>query len=303
MKQTLSFLNFMLSILIFLSSGASAIAETAGNSSDRAPTSPAELAFAEEGQRLLKEMIDHGTSTIGLLDLRQLLSKSKSIVWRVRRHGTLTGSGENRQTAEHLIEERQVTMSQENLRIIPWRTRPLLSLHETWGALGVEDEAYQRTLGLFIYVYLKDELLDPRKFPPGFRDAIAAQFDTIEMRTQNPVYQLARGGTSVGSGGDGTALDFKAVLLLFGHPITQMFPELFNGSSLDLLMKVLTARIEINSDTGVASPTFERESGRIVIRIPGERWRKGYEQPDANPLSPTQWQMMIDTLRQLEAYK
>lgn len=303
MKQTLSFLGFMLSILIFLSSGASAIAETTENSSDRAPTSTAERAFAEEGQRLLKEIIEHGTSTIGRLDLRELLSKSKSIVWRVRSHGTLNGSGENRQTAEHLIEERQVTVSQENLRIIPWRTRPLVSLHETWGALGIEDEAYQRTLGLFIYVYLKDELLDPRKFPRGFRNAIAAQFDTIEMRTQNPVYQLARGGTSVGSGGDGTALDFKIVLLLFGHPITQIFPEQFTGNSLDLLIKILKARIEINSDTTVASPTFESVSGRIVIRIPGERWRKGYEQSDANLLSVGQWQMMLDTLRQLEAYK
>lgn len=264
----------------------------------------AERAFAEEGQRFLKEVIAHGTSKIGNLDLNDLLEKSKSIVWRVRTHGTMAGSGENRQTAEHLIEERQVTMSQDALRIIPWRSRPLVSLHETWGALGVEDESYQRTLGFFIYVYLRKELQDPAKFPAGFLDQITAQFDTIQIRTQNPTYRLARsGGTSVGGGGDGTALDFKLALLLFGHPLIQKFPELFKGRSLDLLSKVLTTNFEINTDPADTSTTFEIKDGKTIVRISGERWRTGYQRPDAGPVSLDQFQMMLDTLRQFEVRK
>jgi hypothetical protein len=257
--------------------------------------------FPQDCQRTLKLFIEENGNQNGNFDAKKLLEQSNEIRWVPKTQGNMAGSGDNRLSAEYLIEEKQVTYSLQNLAITPNQTRFLVSFHECISAAGIQDEQYQITSSVLLKFIPKAYFSDCAKFPPGAMGLANEQLETLQSRTKNPVYKMASGGgTSVGGGGDSTAINFKVVALLFTHPLVLKLPELFHHSSLELMKHVLMADFEISLDANNQVIKREKKEEITVIRIPMARWLDGYRETNGMALSIDQWRMLLETLQILD---
>lgn len=264
---------------------------------------PAEDQYSHDSMEVLRMLVAQNKTQLGNLDIQKLSKDMKTVKWSTKPSGVMAGSGDNRYTAEHLVEQKSVTVSRESLNRMPNRTRFVIFTHEGIGAAGVEDETYDKSIGIFLNSSSDEIASDPRMLPPGGLDAINKRFDKVEIRTKNPVYLKSGGGTSVGGGGDGTAIDFKIANVLFVYSLTNKFPELFTHSAVDLLLRVMDTSFELNSDPKIYKVLVEKKDDINVIRFSEERWLSGYKTPEVGGFSIDQIRMLLESLQILDSLK
>lgn len=140
-----------------------------------------------------------GVTEIGDFNLSRFYRQASGIQWS-RFKGKINPSAfEGRRSAYFLTEGKKVYVSNELPSTVS-EAYSLLELHEALGATGYDDENYSLSTGLHLL----------SKMPDGnFRDEILRSFD-------RDLFQSSTGsgsGTSVGGGGDLTAISVKYAVL------------------------------------------------------------------------------------------
>ena len=226
---------------------------------------------------IVQKLQAQGVRKVGDFDVEQLAQQISSTKWQVVQGKFLIGSGKDRVTSIYLPESQQVIVNDLALQFIEPATVPLAALHEALGAHGYEDENYQLSLSL------QQLSLGRRHGADVFQNVLK---ESSSRKLQNKVYLSADGGTSVGGGGDGTALEFKSLLLetMLKALNSSQPSDLFNQKVLQL---VLNAEVESDwvfkgNSPSAAQIDFTSENGRTVIRIPSVMWVMMSKTPEAD---------------------
>jgi len=191
-----------------------------------------------------------GIHRVGDFDIDQLAIQISATRWSYLPVGFMAGSGEERSTSIYLKAKPQVVVSANGLQNANKSMYPLLALHECLGANGYPDENYQLALSL-------DALASP---PISARPIYEKLIQNSTVRNlKDKTYQIKAGGTSVGGGGDDTALEFKARLL-------QMAPTAAE--------QILSLDVEPSWDTDdmMKPPVISQVSGHTRIVISSVTW-------------------------------
>ncbi len=170
---------------------------------------------------------------------------------------------------------------------------PVVALHEALCANGYDDERAQISLSLHML----------SKGPSAGEDYFRAQLEkAVTGLTKNKEYKvLADGGTSVGSGGDGTAIEFKARLLQLALDL----PAIAKNEVLlhDTLERIMSADIEPSWEHNVElAVKFERQGSTFRIVIPSVHWflfnvmRENGESKKYELVFATLEKIVVDTL-------
>lgn len=159
--------------------------------------------FKSESRTIVQKLRSQGIQQVGNINLEVLDKKISETKWASVKDKFLIGSGEDRSTSVYLVEQKAVIVNELALQTIDRSIYPQASLHEALGANGYDDEKSQISLSL-------DQIAkDPSKkalFEKRLEKSIRGLKD-------NKIYQNKSGGMSVGGGGDGTAIEFKKILL------------------------------------------------------------------------------------------
>lgn len=159
--------------------------------------------FKAESRSIVQSLLRQGIKQVGNINLEVLDQQLSEIKWNSVKDKFLLGSVEQRSTSIYLTAEKTVIVNELSLELIDRDIYPQASLHEGFGALGYDDERSKLSLSF-------DQIAqDPSKkslFEKHLQDVSTGL-------KENRIYESRSGGTSVGGGGDGTAIEFKKILL------------------------------------------------------------------------------------------
>jgi hypothetical protein len=185
--------------------------------------------FKGESRSIVQKLRSQGIKQVGNIDLDVLDKQISETKWGSVKDKFLVGSGEERSTSIYLVEQRAVIVNELALQTIDRSIYPQASLHEVLGANGYDDEKSKISLSL-------DQIAkDPSK-KALFEKRLEKSINGLKT---NKIYQNKSGGTSVGGGGDGTAIEFKKILL-------EIALENLSENSDQILDAVLDSDIEPN---------------------------------------------------------
>jgi hypothetical protein len=210
----------ILSGLLLVLVGAIGSAQTSGRSSGQASDqvsdqasepSADDKAFQALATEATRSLQVNGVNRIGNLDLQKFtkqVSKVHAVIFNSDA-AILMGSGSaSRSTAVNLIKNNLVILQSADWQQTPPKVKPVLALHESFGATGYDDENYQVSTELWsLSQKSKREMNAALQMPAA--DAVK----NIQHRKLQPIYQLGNGATGVGGGGDNVALEVKMELL------------------------------------------------------------------------------------------
>ena len=159
--------------------------------------------FKGESRTITQSLLSQGIKRIGNIDIEVLDRQISETKWESVHDKFLIGSGEGRATSIYVVEQKTVIVNELALKLIDRSVYPQVSLHEAFGAQGYDDEKSNVSLAL------EQIARNPKNivfFEKHLKNSV------MGLKT-NKVYQSKGGGTSVGGGGDGTAIEFKKILL------------------------------------------------------------------------------------------
>lgn len=201
---------------------------------------------------------------VGDLDLTKLILQMKSVIYGAATNVFLGGSGGNRMGAVNLPDQKLVLLNALNFPNVPAMTWPALLLHENFGALGYEDENYQKTLRLWLLAEYPDSSFALSEFRKL----------TID---KNIKYYLASGGsgTSVGGGGDYITLTLKIQLLQSLMKETN-FSSFTKVSQFECIEEAVKMKMEPNQTykfDGSVPPVIVVGKGKeLSLQVSAEMW-------------------------------
>jgi len=187
------------------------------------------------------QILNTGTPTLGSLDLANLINKFKKLRWKLNHQGYLAGSSEQRIFAVYLVKEKTIFVNEQALPLVPRDFLSVIALHEALGATGYFDENYEISLALY-FASPQAEKFFGRKLTHEISQALSHSPPSIQKRSGEALYAHASGGgSSVGGGGDGTALFIKITILAYARYWLEENHKL--GRNLDLSFSELARRI------------------------------------------------------------
>lgn len=226
--------------------------------------------FAAGSATIIKDLRAQGLERVGKLELSKLQKEIESTRWKTS-SVFFAGSGEDRVTAINLPRERTVIVNEPSLNLISDEISEQVALHETLGANGYEDENYEKTLSL-------DLLRSEKTFG---REAMRSQLNEMNKESlkasQNRVYKNRRGGTSVGGGGDGTALEFKRRLLLLAQVELAQLSTTAKAEA--LFTFILRSEVEPNWNLDEQRSEMAFDGTGLRLSIPSVFWFAWSQQP------------------------
>jgi len=212
--------------------------------------------FKNESHKIVQSLLEQGIKKVGKIDLEILDKQIATTNWQSVKDKFLLGSGEERSTSIYLVAQQTVIVNELALQLIDHSVYQQVSLHEALGANGYDDEKSKISLSL-------DQIAkDPSK--KNFFEG-----KLTELRTDlssNKIYQDRSGGTSVGGGGDGTAIEFKMILLNIA------LENQLEGSD-STIDAILESNIEPNwSPQSIHDLRVQKQEKGFRIDIPSVLW-------------------------------
>lgn len=175
----------------------------------------AQLQVGTEAPKIVNELILSGFKQIGALDLVKLEKEIQEVQWTVIQKEAPYEIAGLRRSAFYTINDKKVSVTLSATRE-PVENLKLLELHEALGALGYRDGNYSQTTALKMLTAVKDQAL---------KQKLIEIFGATIFNDKN--LKAARGGSSVGGGGDSEALVVKNrifdELLKSGTPLMPEF--------------------------------------------------------------------------------
>lgn len=240
--------------------------------------------FANQSRVIPQLLLSQGN--VGGIDIAELLKEIQTVTWLESSGIFLAGSGETRTGAIYFVSERKVIVNSARAQFEPRTTMPVAALHEALGALGYADENYEASILLYLNTYSPKERAT---ILPHFSFArMNARLHKLQRRNGDVKYA---GGTSVGGGGDGIAVQVKVYAMM----MAQALCDLFGYSATNIYDKILDAQVEINPKVTESSVVKEAQNGRKVWRVPMVKWINGNIQTREKSMSVDQ----TEVLRQL----
>lgn len=153
-------------------------------------------------ETIINDLLKKGIYTIGDMDLRNLKSKLRDLKWEYTTQPPVEEIAWGRRSAYYLKNEKQIWITQQLEQTVDSETLGPLELHEALGALGYRDHNYAQTSSMIILNRVTDEI-QRKHLVESFGKRV---FDKANLK-------VAGGGSSVGGGGDLSALLLKLAVL------------------------------------------------------------------------------------------
>lgn len=249
--------------------------------------------FASQSFVIPQLLIQQNKTKIGDLNIVQLKDEMKQVRWVENGGVFFAGSGETRTGAVYFVEEKKVIVNTLRAPYEPLRTMPVAALHEALGALGYIDENYEISMVLAMNALTSEE--QELIFSKKFVDKQSSRLVGLKRRTTDAKYKSSGGGTSVGGGGDGVAVQAKMYALMFAGPIC----ENFKIPCVDIREKLMALSIEVSMEPLEMRPYFEKSGDRKILRIPMIRWINGNMQNRSSSLMTSDQMIMLAEMIEL----
>lgn len=216
--------------------------------------------FKGKSTVIVDQLIAQGHKELKAVNLEDLRSRAPEIVWRAYNGEKLPAGILERGSAYYLKNSKTVTVMTDIADYSPDSVN-VLALHESLGALGIKDENYQTSLGMYLLA--------------------GARSDSAKKRLKESIQFLGGSGTSVTGGGDLTALSIKLKiwdrLKIYEIKISEFLA--FASQSFEPNRSVTESEVRIH-------PSILSKSG-IEIRLPVNVWKNGDPEEMERVLSQT----------------
>jgi hypothetical protein len=216
---------------------------------------------------IVNDLLDKGIHSVGEMDLENLSKELKVLKWEVASDLPPEEIAWGRRSAYYLKDEKKIVVSQRPGQFPKGVVLQQLELHEALGALGYRDHNYSQTSALIILNQLTNE---------NQRKQLVDSFGKTIFSKGN--LKAAKGGSSVGGGGDSAALIVKMAVLnqiLKNYPHVQLefyscfaeinfepAPEPYIGAEYHLAKGAITIR---------GAPKNKEFSELLTITFPKEK--------------------------------